>query len=68
MFIPSSVKKKKPVLVSSHAPSASISVGAKVTSESVDNSKGPKVLNFTLLNVKLPTCFSGSIQLRINPK
>ena len=47
-FIPNAVKKKKPVLVSSHAPSASISVGAQVTSESVDNSKGAKV--FTCLN------------------
>ena len=47
-FIPNAVKKKKPVLVSSHAPSASISVGAQVTSESVDNSKGAKV--FTCLH------------------
>ena len=45
-FIPSAVKKKKPVLVSSHAPSASISVGAKVTSGGVDNSKGTKVLPY----------------------
>ena len=49
-FIPNAVKKKKQVLVSSHAPSASISVGAQVTSESVDNSRGLKVLAFVLLN------------------
>ena len=39
-FIPSAVKKKKPVLVSSYDPSACISIGAQVTSESVDNSRG----------------------------
>ena len=40
-FIPRAVKKKNhpSVLVSGHAPSASISVGAQVTSESVDNQK-----------------------------
>ena len=45
-FIPRSVKKKNhpPVLVSSRASSASISVGAQVTSESVDNSRDTKLL------------------------
>jgi hypothetical protein len=63
-FIPNSVKKKKPVLVSSHVhiPSASISVGAQVTSESVDNSRGTKVLAFILLNDILTYLF-----LRIKP-
>ena len=67
-FIPNAVKKKKPILVSSHAPSASISVGAQVTSESVDNSKGTKVflLAFILLNDILTFLFlTGSSQLRI---
>ena len=65
-FIPSAVRKKNhpPVPVSSHAPSASISVGAQVTSESVDNSRGTKVLTFQfiLLNNYLTYLF-----LRIKP-
>ena len=53
-FIPSAVRKKNhpPVLVSSHAPSTRMSVGAQITSESlsVDDSRGAKVLTFILLN------------------
>ena len=51
------------MLVSSHALSASISVGAQVTSESVDNSsRETKVLTFILLNDNLTYVF-----LRIKP-
>ena len=47
-FVPSAVRKKQPVLVSSRTPSASISVGAQVTSESTDNSRETKVLTIIL--------------------
>lgn len=63
-FIPSAVKKRNHplVLVSRYAPSASISVGAQVTSENVDNSRGTKVLTSILWNDSFTYLF-----LRIKP-
>ena len=51
-FIPNAVKKRRPVLASSHAPSACMSIGAQVTNESVDNSRGTKVPSIKGLNSK----------------
>ena len=63
-FIPSAVRKKQPVLVSSRTPSASISVGAQVTSESTDNSRETKVLTIILFKLNDILIYSF---LRIKP-